>query len=147
MKTVLIILKPSILSGNWKPVCWSWNPIYYQGNENRFDDLETCKLICAKREHIEPLQISLRYKIFFFKCSLTLYLNTFIKKRNWVFAANSDFLIHMSLQHNVVYIRYFKLWIVLCSNNLSLKYQMLTPFRRNKDKNIWVCGEDQWLLN
>ncbi|XP_023347715.1 uncharacterized protein LOC111716477 isoform X2 [Eurytemora carolleeae] len=31
-----------------------------KGNENRFDDLETCKLICATREHIEPLQISLR---------------------------------------------------------------------------------------
>ena len=33
--------------------------------------------------------------------------------RNWVFATNSDFLITISLQPNVVDLRYFKLWILL----------------------------------
>ena len=32
---------------------------------------------------------------------------------NWVFATNSDFLITISLEPNVVDLRYFKLWILL----------------------------------
>ena len=42
-------------------------------------------------------------------------------ERNWVFATNSDVLIPISLQHNSVNLRNFKLWILLGSNNLSLK--------------------------
>ena len=34
-------------------------------------------------------------------------------QRNWVFVTNSDFLIPISLQPNVVDLRYFKLWILL----------------------------------
>ena len=34
-------------------------------------------------------------------------------QRNWVFATNSDFLIPISLEPNVIDLRYFKLWIVL----------------------------------
>ena len=37
----------------------------------------------------------------------------FILERNWVFATNSDFLIPISLQPNVVTLRYFKQWILL----------------------------------
>ena len=36
-----------------------------------------------------------------------------IVKRNWVFATNSDFLISISFEPNVVDPRYFKLWILL----------------------------------
>ena len=34
-------------------------------------------------------------------------------QRNWVFATNSDFLITISLEPNVVDLNYFKLWILL----------------------------------
>ena len=34
-------------------------------------------------------------------------------KRNWVFATNSDFLILISYEPNVIDLRYFKLWILL----------------------------------
>ena len=40
--------------------------------------------------------------------------------RNWFFVTNSNFLISIALQSNVVDLWYFKLWIVL---NLGLKYQ------------------------
>ena len=33
--------------------------------------------------------------------------------KNWVLATNSDFLITITLQPNVAYLRYFKLWILL----------------------------------
>ena len=36
-----------------------------------------------------------------------------IEEWNWVFATNSDFLIFVSLQHNVAYHRYFKLCILM----------------------------------
>ena len=36
-----------------------------------------------------------------------------IKRRNWVFATNSDFLIPISLHPNVLDLRFFKLWILL----------------------------------
>ena len=36
-----------------------------------------------------------------------------IEMLNWVFATNSDFLIPISLQPNIVDLRYFKLWIML----------------------------------
>ena len=49
--------------------------------------------------------------------------------RNWVFGTNSDFIITISLQPNVVDLRYFKLWIIyVISNSLSLKYQEFPTF-------------------
>ena len=36
-----------------------------------------------------------------------------MKRKNWAFATNSDFLIPISLQPNVVDLRYVKLWILL----------------------------------
>ena len=44
----------------------------------------------------------------------------FFENHDWVFATNSDFRVTISLQPNVVDIRYFKLWILL-------KYQKFTP--------------------
>ena len=46
------------------------------------------------------------------------------QERNWVFATNSDFLIPIYLQQNVVDLRYFNLWFL---SDLSLKYQRFTP--------------------
>ena len=46
-------------------------------------------------------------------------------QRNWVFATNSDFLIPLSLQPNVLDLRYFI--ISVGSNSLSLKYQRFNP--------------------
>ena len=43
-----------------------------------------------------------------------MYTDTSVSaERNWVFVTNSDFLIPISLQPNVVDLRYFKLWIML----------------------------------
>ncbi len=47
------------------------------------------------------------------------------RQRNWVFVTNSDFQIPISLQPNVVDIRYFKLYPVRL-NIQSLKYQTFT---------------------
>ena len=41
---------------------------------------------------------------------LFIFANT---ERNWAFVTNSDFLIPISLQPNVVDLRYFKLWNIL----------------------------------
>ena len=49
------------------------------------------------------------------------------KIRNWAFATNFDFLILISLQSNLVNLRYFKLWILLV-DILSLKFWRLNPF-------------------
>ena len=46
------------------------------------------------------------------------------QERNWVFVTNSDFLIPIYLQQNVVDLRYFNLWFL---SDLSLKYQRFTP--------------------
>ena len=44
-------------------------------------------------------------------------------EKKWVFAKNSHFLTHMSLQADGVNIRYNKLW----SKSPSLKHEMFTP--------------------
>ena len=41
------------------------------------------------------------------------YLTNLKFERNWVFASNSDILIPSFLKHNVVGLRYFKLWMML----------------------------------
>ena len=46
-------------------------------------------------------------------------------KWNWVLAANSDFLTPISLQPNVVDLRYFQLWHLL--DQFSLRYHRFTP--------------------
>ena len=58
------------------------------------------------------------------------------QQRNCVFATNSDFLIPISLQHSIVDLWYFKLWIV--SNNLSLKYLRFTPSSCKDKKMFWL---------
>ena len=47
-------------------------------------------------------------------------------ERNGVFANNSDFLIPIYLQPNVIDLRYFQTMNSVGSNNLSLKYQRFT---------------------
>ena len=57
-------------------------------------------------------------------------------QRNWVVAAISDFLIPKSLQHNVVYLRYFKqcqrYWVFVTNYDIlisiSVLYQVLYKF-------------------
>ena len=54
----------------------------------------------------------------------------FKSERNWVFATNSDFIITISLEPNVVDLRYFKLWILLTTliwvwNITSLHHRVL----------------------
>ena len=51
-----------------------------------------------------------------------------LNERNWVFATNCDFLIHISLQPSFLDLRYFKLLF------LMIKY--------TKEYKIWVCGKD-----
>ena len=48
-----------------------------------------------------------------------------------MFATNSDLLILISLQPNVVSLRYFKLTHSLKLNNLSLKYHMFIRLQRH----------------
>ena len=55
-------------------------------------------------------------------------------QRNWVFATNSDFLFIISLEPNVVDLRYFKLWILLdriiwAWNIKGLQHQVLKILR------------------
>ena len=62
------------------------------------------------------------------------------KKRNWVFATNSNFPIVITLQPNVVDLRYFKLWILLDQiiqvwNIKGLQYLVAGILRLE----IWVC--------
>ena len=65
-----------------------------------------------------------------------------IVKRNWVFATNSDFLISISLEPNVVDPRYFKLWILL--DQIFWAWNIKGFYIRGL--NIWVCGKDSTLL-
>ena len=58
----------------------------------------------------------------------------FISQRILVFATNSDFLIPISLQPNVVDLKYM---VSVRSNNLSFKYQKFTP-SGCKDKGIRI---------
>jgi len=62
-------------------------------------------------------------------------------ERNWVFAAISNFLTPISLQHNVVDLRYIKLWILFhqIKSNLSLKYERFTP---TGCKDIWIIKSE-----
>ena len=52
-------------------------------------------------------------------------------QRNWIFATNSNFLIH------VVDLSYFKLWILVRSNSPGWKYRRVTP-SGCKDKGIKI---------
>ena len=53
-------------------------------------------------------------------------MNELIYQRNWLFATNSDFLISISFDSNVVNLWNFKLWLLLDQKNISLKYQWFT---------------------
>ena len=53
-------------------------------------------------------------------------------ERNWVFATNSDFLITISLEPNVVDSRYFKLWILL--DQIFRAWNI----KGSKDIRVWI---------
>ena len=57
--------------------------------------------------------------------------------RNWVLATNSDFLIPISLNPNIVNLRYFNIRVLLD----QIKYQRFTPSGCYGDYKIWVCGK------
>ena len=59
----------------------------------------------------------------FFWCEITPSMR---KQRNWVFATNSDFLIPISLDSNLVKPLTFQTMTSVWWNNISLKYQRLT---------------------
>ena len=75
-------------------------------------------------------------KLFQRKCQI-LYVSYSSKllattaKRNWVFGPNSDFLITMSLEPNVLDLTYFKLWIML--------NQIIRVWNIKGLQDIWFC--------
>ena len=92
-----------------------------------------------KGENVElknPFEWRIYFKIMLLKkltCNRSIYAIAFsIQWRNWVFATKSDFIIPMSLQHNVVDCRplIFQTMNYVRSNNLGLK--------------LWVCGQKQF---
>ena len=60
-------------------------------------------------------------------------------ERNWVSATNSDFLVPISLQSNVIDLKYFKLWILLYQIIFSLEYKWFKPLGC-KDIGIRKCN-------
>ena len=106
---------------------------------NCLDDLKIlCIAILTRLIHIYPQRevhesiISLLFLDILVICLQEVFL---ILKRNWVFATNSDFLIPIYLQPNVVDLRYFKLWIMLDVMIIGIrkfgfvaKTQFLLPF-------------------
>ena len=65
-----------------------------------------------------------------------------MRQRNWVFATNSDFLVSISLQSiQCRRLQIFQTMNTVRSNNLSLKYQRLTP-SGCKNLGILSLGKD-----
>ena len=66
-----------------------------------------------------------------------------LNERNWVFATNCDFLIHISLQPSFLDLRYFKLLFLMIKYT---KFEILKVctirWQRYKEYKIWVCGKD-----
>ena len=66
-----------------------------------------------------------------------LVFNIPVYQRNWVFATNSAFLNPISLDSNVVNLRYFKLWILFEISKICD-----IGFQRYRDYKFRVCGKD-----
>ena len=68
--------------------------------------------------------------------TLQFLIRLLVKQRNCVFATNSDFLIPISLEPNVVDLRDFKLWIMLDQTIKVWNIYRFAP-TRCKVKEIW----------
>ena len=72
----------------------------------------TCDLVAPVVLILQKSKKKNYYKDLFTHKDISTYINRVVL-RNWVFATNSDFLIPISLDSNVVNLWYFKLWLLL----------------------------------
>ena len=87
----------------------------FRQNHAKFQQFTLLSLLynsASHRNHLLQI-IIFNYHIHYWSNILWKSIVVIVNQRNWVFATNSDFLISISLQLNIVYIWYFKLWIML----------------------------------